>query len=76
MGLVTVSSEAPGPHRPQLWMGNPQYEHGAMSALSEAWRSFLFLLFRASQASDSSLLSRLISICSDGRLSSRLFFIL
>lgn len=31
---------------------------------------------RVVQASDSSLLSRLISICSEGRLSSRLFFIL
>lgn len=34
------------------------------------------LLSAQFQASDSSLLSRLISICSDGRLSSRLFFIL
>lgn len=34
------------------------------------------LRVRRVQASESSLLSRLISICSDGRLSSRLFFIL
>lgn len=35
-----------------------------------------WLRIRRVQASESSLLSRLISICSDGRLSSRLFFIL
>lgn len=49
---------------------------GLSAALCPSEEILLRPLLLLVQASDSSLLSRLISICSEGRLSSRLFFIL
>ena len=76
-----LTLRAPGPvhvgplqwsiHRPQV--KNETMKENPPAGLRSAVCSHSFCPFQF-QASESSLLSRLISICNDGRLSSRLFF--